>query len=205
MVLLFDVDHTLVDINKFKKDKSKIFGITPEENEAQGNELFKNKGLNYHPETHIKFLRGSGLIKTDAQEEKIKKDLQNLIKNIDDYLFPGVEETLKYLKQKGYRMILITKGDLSIQKPKVENSIIKEYFDEIIYEENDKSQNGFIKKLAKSGEQVLIINDRAEQSLAMQKALGNKAKIFLVKGPYSQDTDHKEDIHESVNELKNIL
>lgn len=198
MILVFDLDYTLLDIEKFKADKSLIFGITPEENERQGEELFKKRGLNYNPETHIEFLKNTGVIK-DAK--KTLEGLKNLIKNIDNYLFPGVKETLAYLKKQGYKLILITLGDLSIQKPKVENSRIKKYFDEIIFEDKDKSQNERIKDLSKTKEDILIVNDRVDQSLAMQKTLGKKAKIFLVKGPYSKDIEHKEKIHNSITEL----
>lgn len=205
MILLFDLDHTLLDIERFKKDKSAIFGLTPGENERQGEEFFKKKGLNYNPEKHIEILRKSGHIKTDADEQTIKDRFQELLKNTDNYLFPDAEETLAYLKKKGYKMILMTKGDLTIQKPKVDNSRIKKYFEEVIYEEKDKSQNNFLKKLAKAGENVLIINDRAEQSLAMQEAIGEKAKIFLVDGPYSKNIEHKEKIYDSIKELRSIL
>jgi len=163
MILLFDLDDTLLDTKKFKEDISKFFGLTPEQ------------------------------IKNRLELKKIEKKLQKLIKNIDNYLFSGAEEILIYLKSKDYRLTLMTLGDLFIQKPKVENSKIKKYFDKIIYEEKDKSENEYLKELADSKEEVLIINDREDQSLAMQKAIGNNAKIFLVKGP------------NSLAELKNIL
>lgn len=204
MILIFDLDNTLLDIEKFKKDKSSIFGISPEENELQGNMIFKEKGLNYNPEAHIKFLRESGHIKTDAEEEKVKNEFWKLIKNIDKYLFPGVEETLAFLKERGHRLILITLGDPAIQKPKVDNSRIKRYFEKIIYETKDKSQNDFIKQLAGLEDDIIIINDRANQALAMQKTLGKRAKIFLVRGPYSENSEHGEKIHEGITELKKM-
>lgn len=204
MILLFDLDNTLLDIEKFKIDKSSIFGISPEENEVQGNLLFKNKGLNYDPEAHIKFLRESGVIKTDADAKEVSANFKKFIKNIDKYLFPGVEGTLSYLKKQGHHLVLMTLGSLSIQKPKVDNSSIKKYFEEIIYETKDKSQNDFIKKLSEIDEDILIINDRLDQSSAMQKTLGKKAKIFLIKGPYSKDV-REEKLHNSIVELKDYL
>jgi len=205
MILIFDLDHTLLDIERFKKDKSKIFRLTPEENEIQGNNLFKKRGVGYNPYVHLKFLRDSGHIKTDSDVEKIKAEFQEAMKKSDDYLFPDVEETLAYLKNKGYRLILMTFGDPEMQQPKIDNSRIKKYFEKTICEEKDKTQNDFFKSLANSNEDILIINDRADQSLAMKKALGKKAKIFLVRGPYSENAEHKEKIHDGISELKNIL
>jgi len=205
MILIFDLDNTLLDTERFKKDKSAIFGITPKENELQGDLLFKKRGLNYNPKVHIKFLRESGRIKTTREEKKITAGLKKIIKNIDDYLLSGVEDTLIYLKNKGCKLFLMTLGDLSIQKPKVNNSCIKKYFEKIIYEEKDKSQNKFIKDLANSSEDILIINDRDNQALEMQKVLGSKAKIFLVKGPFLKNTRYKGKIYNSVAELKSIL
>ena len=72
MILLFDLDHTLLDIERFKKDKSKIFKLSPEENEAQGHELFKKRRVGYNPFVHLKFLVDSGHIKTNSEAERIK-------------------------------------------------------------------------------------------------------------------------------------
>jgi FMN phosphatase YigB (HAD superfamily) len=205
MILLFDLDHTLLDIERFKKDKSDVFGLTTEENEIHGHELFKKNGVGYNPYKHIKYLRELNHIKTEKEENTIKEKFQELIKNSDDYLFPGVEETLAYLKNKGYKMILMTFGDPEMQQPKIDGSRIKKYFDTTACEEKDKTQNNILKELAKSNEDVLIINDRADQSLAMQKTIGKNSRIFLVDGPYSNDTEHNEKIHKSINELKSIL
>ena len=98
-------------------------------------------------------------------------------------------------------MVLMTLGDLSIQKPKVENLKIKKYFDEIIFETKDKSKNDFINKLSKSKEKIVIINDRVDQALAMKKVIGQNSEIFLVKGPESNNVEHNEKIHDGLAEL----
>lgn len=205
MILLFDLDQTLIDTERLKKNKSDIFGISEKEDSLHNDLLFKNQGRNYNPDVHLQFLLESGRIKTIAEKNKIKAKHQKLIKNIDKYVFPEAEKTLALLKKQGHRLILMTLGDKSFQKSKVDNSRIKKYFEKIIYETKNKSQNKFIKQLAKSNNQVLIINDRADQSLAMKKVIGKKAEIYLVRGPKSNNIQHKEKIHRSIGELKNIL
>lgn len=204
MILIFDLDQTLLDTEKLKKDKSLIFGISPEENNLHSDLLFKKKGLHYNPETHLQFLIKSGHIKTKAEEDKIRAEYKKLIKEIDNYLFPEAEKTLAHLKKQGHRLILITLGDPSLQRSKVNNSRIKKYFEKIIYETKDKSQNESIKQLSGLKQDILIINDKASEALAMKKTLGEKTKIFLVKGLNSQNVKHKEKINDNIFGLREI-
>ena len=204
MILLFDLDNTLLDTEKFKKDKSFIFGLSPEENKIHGDLLFKNKGLHYNPKTHLQFLLKSGRIKTETGRRKIEHRYQKLVEEIDRYLFPEAEKTLAYLKKQGHRLILMTLGDPSLQKSKVDNSRIKKYFEKTIYETKDKSKNKFIKQLARLKQDILIINDKASEAMAIKNMLGKKARIFLVTGPDSRDAKRKEKIHKSIAELRNI-
>ncbi len=54
--------------------------------------------------------------------------------NVGKYepLFPNTLETLKYLKEKGYKLAIITNGTVVGQNNKIDNAGIRDYFDEII-------------------------------------------------------------------------
>jgi len=201
MILLFDLDQTLLDTEGLKNDKRSIFGISAKEDNLHNELLFKKKNINYNPKIHLQFLRESGRIKNKAEEKIAYSQHQNLIKNIDKYLFPETEKTLARLKKQGHRLILITLGNPSLQKSKVNNSRIKKYFEKIIFETKDKSQNKFIKQLAKHKKDILIINDKASEALAIQKTLGEKAKIYLVSGPNSKNIEHKEKIYKDITQI----
>ena len=202
MILLFDLDRTLINNEKLEKELCNIFGISAKEYYSHVDLFFKKKSVHYSPEAHIKLLRKIGHIKTKS-EEKEANDLYNkLLKKTNSYLFPEVKETLTILKKHGHRLILITLGTPSAQKKKVRNSGIKKYFEKIIYEKKNKSQNKFINQLAKLDQEILIINDKADESLAIQKMLGKKAKIFLINSTHSKNTKHNEKIYKNIKKLK---
>ena len=167
--------------------------------------FFKKTGKHYSVESHIKVLEKIGHIKNKAEKKIIEAKYKKLLKNPKILFFDQAIEILNYLKDKGHRLFLMTLGEPSSQKRKVESSGIKKYFEKVIYETKSKADNKIIKNFVNSGEEVLIINDKASESLAIQKAIGKKAKIFLVNGPHSKNVDHKEKIYKNISELKSIL
>jgi len=202
MILLFDFDRTLIDSGRFVKDLCNIFDITSDEYVSQVNFFFKKEGKHYSPEAHIKILKKIGHIKT---LKNASASYQKIVGRMDDYLFPETKKTLNELKKQGHRLILITLGTPSSQKKKIDNSGIKKYFEKIIYETKDKSQNKFIKNLSKLGQDVLIINDKASEAFAIKKTIGEKAKVYIVKGPHSKNKEHKEKIYNNISKIKNVL
>lgn len=205
MILLFDLDRTLINTEKFKKSLSIIFGISLKEYESNVNDFFRKTGKHYTPEVHIKVLKKLKHIKTVAEEKIILEKYNKLLKRMDEHLFPGTENILNNLKKQGHILFLITLGVPSSQKRKINNSCLKKYFKKIIYETKNKSQNKFIKQLAKLNKDILIINDKAEEAIAIKKAIGEKAQIYLVDGPHSKNTTHTEKIYKNIKNIKNIL
>jgi len=205
MTIIFDLDDTLLDAKKFRDGIALNLGLTPQENELQIDLLFRKRALNYNPNDHIKFLKEAGRIKTATEEKRIRSNLQKFLKKIDNYLFSGVKETLAYLKERGYQLILLTKGNPTFQRAKINNSSIKKYFKKIICEPNDKSKNSFVLNLSRLNEDVLIVNDRDDEALKIQKVVGKKAKIFLINGPFLKNTGYQGKTYKSVVELKAVI
>lgn len=204
MILLFDLDRTILDTNKFNKGLSKIFGISLKKHSLHVDSFFRKKSISYSPEAHIKLLKKLGHLRTASEIKKIEDSYEIFLKTINNCLFPESEKMLTHLKNKGHQMFLITLGSSPSQKKKVINAGLEKYFEKIIYETKSKSQNKFIKQLAKLDEEILIINDKAEESLAIKKTLGKKAKIFLIDGPWARTINHKEEIHKNLKKLKHI-
>ncbi|MEI7424945.1 MAG: HAD hydrolase-like protein, partial [Candidatus Staskawiczbacteria bacterium] len=205
MILLFDFDRTLIDTEKFKRVLSDIFGLSVKEYDLQVDKFFRETHIHYSPEAHIKILRKIGHIENTKIEKSVIGEYNKVLKQIDKCLFPETKEILASLKKQGHQLFLITLGAIPSQKRKIGGAGIKKYFNKIIYESKDKTKNNFIKKLSKLNKDILIINDKASEALALKKILGEKAKIFLVKSPHSKNVAHKEKIHKDIRKIKKVL
>jgi FMN phosphatase YigB (HAD superfamily) len=109
---------------------------------------------------------------------------------LGDYLFPSAEKIIKYFKNAGVELILVTFGDKMWQRQKVKNLSIRKYFNRISFEDENKNLSRLLKSLKNGREEILIINDNAKEAKAMMKILGAKAKIFLLDGPYARNIKH---------------
>jgi len=183
MIVVFDLDYTLLNTKKFKAGLAQALGITAR-NFARYEQNTKNLGKNYNLDEHLVFLEKN-------QDSNVQKKIKNFFKNLDQYLFPEAEPILKAYQKKGAQLILATFGNKDWQKRKIDNLKIKKYFNKIILTNENKSKA--LDFLKNSKAEVLIINDKAKESLEIQKVLG-KGKIFLITGPYTQDTEHQEKI-----------
>jgi hypothetical protein len=108
-----------------------------------------------------------------------------------------VEEKIKKLKKNNF-LILLTFGNKSWHKRKVENLKIKKYFDKIILV--DKHKTSALKFLKNKKDKILVVNDKAKETKEVIKAI--RADVFLIKGPYSENVKHKFKIHKSIRGLK---
>lgn len=65
-------------------------------------------------------------------DKEIIRKLDEIIISDQKYLYDDVIPFLKYLKDKRYQLILLTKGNTFYQKLKIENTGILNYFDDLI-------------------------------------------------------------------------
>ncbi len=81
--------------------------------------------------------------------------------NEDIVLLEGVEETLKTLSAKGYKLIVATKGDLLDQERKLRKSGLEKYFDhiEIMSYKRDEDYLKLINHLGISPDEFLMIGN----------------------------------------------
>ena len=127
MKIYLDFDRTLFDTNAFLEE---IYHIIDKYNISL--EIFNkykdkviNNGFNCY-----NILREIG--KDFYVNEKIYKEIDDLIKNDSIFIYADVKEFLDYLKSKNYEIILLTKGNKMFQERKIEYSKIKKYFNKII-------------------------------------------------------------------------
>lgn len=202
MITIIDLDYTLLDTKRFKEDMASLFNMSVEEWNESYWRHFKNKKINYNLEKHLEELIKEGLIKNEIAAEKIKKAFNEFLDKIEKYLFPETEKFLKELKSRGEELVLASFGDIGWQKKKVDGlKKVKELFDSIILEDKGKEENEAIKEIKDRGEKIRIINDNAKESLLLAQGLGGECEINLIKGPYSNNTEHHEKIFNNLGEI----
>lgn len=182
MKIIFDLDYTLLDTAEFKSKMAEILGANFK---ADYEKYFKSRGVNFNIGDYLLILKKEGRI-DDKKLKSMRSEIDELFYDIDDYLKFGVENTLEHFKKRGDELILLTFGYKQWQKKKVDNLSIKKYFDEIIFEDQDKSKSEYLKSLGEKDEEVLVINDNLSEAEQMLKIL-KKGELILVKGPYSGD------------------
>lgn len=182
MKIIFDLDYTLLDTAEFKSKMAEILG---ENFKADYEKYFKSKGINFNIDDYLLILKKNRGI-DDENLKKMRSEIDELFYDIDDYLKFGVENALEHFKKRGDELILLTFGYKQWQKKKVDNLSIKKYFDEIIFEDKDKSKSEYLKLLGEKDEEVLVINDNLSEAEQMLKIL-KKGELRLVKGPYNGD------------------
>ena len=90
-------------------------------------------------------------------------------------LLPGVEDTLKALKEQGcYRLVVATKGDLLDQERKLKRSGLTPYFDhsEIMSDKTEKEYNRLLQVLQVAPEEFLMIGNSLKSDIQPVLAIG---------------------------------
>ena len=100
-------------------------------------------------------------------------------------LFPHTLEVLEYLKNKGYRMFLITNGFTKVQEVKIRESKLEGYFDKMITSEsvgcqkpNKKIFEYALKCVNAKKSESIMIGDDLENDIAGAKHFGMDTVLF---------------------------
>lgn len=193
--LFFDLDHTLWDFEMNSKDTLwdlyQRFGLI--EKGIIDFEAFFNQYSQHNHRLWERYTKGFlkqeelrwkriylSLLDFKIADEPLSKAMSSAYLDIlpnKTGLFPYTIEILTYLKEKGYRMHLITNGFESVQLKKIKNTKIESFFEQIITSEASNSlkphKEIFEYALKKSGAhlaQSIMIGDN--QTADIQGALG---------------------------------
>ena len=145
--LFFDLDNTLWDFDKNSKDSLLLISNNLTINcsfddffqyfDTVNNQLWKeyqNKKLKQKEVVVKRFELVFDKFKIKADPEKANDQFLQLLPG-RSILKPYTIETLQYLKDKGYRLHIVTNGIKDIQIKKIENSGISRFFELIITSE----------------------------------------------------------------------
>ena len=118
---------------------------------------------------------------------KVTAELEELTKNIPNYLYEDSLHFLKYLQVKNYQTVLLTYGNKNYQEYKVLNSNIKDYFQDIIITDIPKY------KLDLDFNNMVFIDDNVDDLLMFKK---KGSKVIRIRRPNNK---------RSIIDLPNIL
>ena len=108
MIIIFDLDYTLLDTEKLKKDIAVVFNMGAKQFNEDCQKFFINKKIKYNPYSHIRFLKKEKRI---SSARDYGKKIDSLVKSMDKYLYPKVLDVIKKFKKKGDKLILMSVGD----------------------------------------------------------------------------------------------
>jgi len=205
MITIFDLDHTLLNAEKLKKQTAKILGMSFDEFKKQYKEYFKDLGVNYSFEEHLNLLEKKNIISSEEKTE-MRQKFNEILGNMDKCLNEGARELVLEEKQRASKLVLMTLGNKEWQEEKVSRlPSIAGLFDKIIYEDTDKAKSEFFKKIIQKEKDVLIINDNIEETEKIIKILGReKCQAKIVKSSYSDKKRAKKlgfDFFENIHEM----
>jgi|GEM_PF-156538 len=169
-VVLWDLDATLIDSYRLKKD------LLEKVKEISGGALGKNSSVyNRFNKKYFNYREFISYIsdKTGLKTPFVARELNNVIRNVDDYL---IENTVKVLEDDSFNHILITYGQMYFQMLKIENSRIKKYFRRIYYTQVSKDflfYTDMIETEILEATNLISVNDKKRENIAFASILPN--------------------------------
>jgi len=223
--LLFDLDNTLLNFDKSSE-------------EAFHHLINHHSSLNSHPDLYKEYsrvnhdlweMREQGLITADALKEKRwslffeKVKLKGLEAEEANRLYfehiatsvhfvPFAKELLDVLKAQ-FRLVLVTNGLSEVQRPRLANAGLTEYFEHIIISDeisSAKPQQAFFdychnKMNYPDKGRVLVIGDTLKSDIRGARAFGYKSCWFNHDGLNNEGTDQPDYEIRKLEELLRIV
>ena len=218
-VIAFDADDTLWDCQGFFEEvENHLYSLIAPYCENPKQELFKTESGNMADlgygckaftisilETAMR-IAGNDLSVTQLDE--LLQDCKRLL-HLPATPLPGVEETLKELRETEYKIVCFTKGELQDQENKLKRSGLLKFFDDVEIT-SDKTQREFLALCEHQGihpSQLLMVGNSLKSDCAPALAIG--AWAIHIPFHVTWQLEHFEDIdHErliKVDKISDIL
>lgn len=203
-VIAFDADDTLWDCQGyFEEVENHLYGLIAPYCENPKQELFKTESgnmadLGYGCKAFTisileTAMRVAGNDLSVSQLDDLLQDCKRLL-HLPATPLPGVEETLKELRKREYKMVCFTKGELQDQENKLKRSGLLKYFDDVEIT-SDKTQREFLALCEHQGihpSQLLMIGNSLKSDCAPALAIG--AWAIHIPFHVTWQLEHLEDI-----------
>ena len=188
LVFLFDVDNTLLDNDRSKKDMAKaLHEVLGDEGEKHFWELYeqvrKEMDVVSYPETLKRF--------ADSWEDAVVAEKAAKLINewpYGDYLYPGALDVVKHVSRMG-EVAIVSDGDTDYQPRKIVNAGLAEavgHEDVLIFTHKQESLHKVTEMLP--GCHYVMVDDKELVLADAEKVLGPKLTTVWVKqGHYATD------------------
>ncbi|OQD42681.1 HAD family hydrolase [Croceivirga radicis] len=126
-------------------------------------------------------------------------------------LLDGVKETLKTLSDKGYRLIVLTKGDLLDQERKLEKSGLSSYFHhvEVLSDKKESNYKNLLEHLEIDVDEFLMVGNSIKSDVIPLVNLGAKAVHIPFHTTWVHETVSAKEEQESdylkLNSIKELI
>jgi putative hydrolase of the HAD superfamily len=218
-VIIFDLDDTLYDCSgtlvlRGRRQAAKTIAkmINCSEEEAFHMQLEMEEKYGTQVNIYENIVIPYGLPSTYARElleEFIHIDISNI------HLFPDVLDTLKQLKMRGCKLILVTSGEKQIQKKKIDVlGLNNSYFDEtlIVERNNGQTKKDCFREITKrynvKPEEIICVGDKIDDELTAGKSFG-MVTVMLKHGRhfkrYLKERDRYIKPDYSIEHIKDLL
>lgn len=164
-MFIIDFDDTLFDTYRWKQERFKPLaelGVTPEFAQVTYREIRNTLGAVYSNERHAELLGSHGYPKEAVLKALEDNSTESTLKR---FVFSDSIPFLEFLKKTGQKIILLSIGDPSFQRVKLNGIGFLKYFDEIYFVDRHKEKNmAPILQLCAAHETMWFINDKVEET-----------------------------------------
>ncbi len=167
-VILIDLDHTLIDTERIKREHESIlrcFGVSASVSKNAYRKVTR-RGF-YHPVPHTHAVIPDGLSRRRALRE-----YWQLFEKRGTYNFPGVVTFLKMLSRK-YRLILLSWGHKDFQLKKFNQAGFGKFFEAAVIMRNRRKEKDLQRFFGKYGNNVLLLDD-SPVAVSVARKIGMK-------------------------------
>jgi len=212
--IIFDLDNTLIDFMKMKKEacKAAIKAMI-----KKGLKLPFKQAYKKLMETYFKVGIESDKAFEKFLEEQGFKDEKILAAGIQAYLeekrkflkpYPKVKQTLKKLKKRGLKLAIVTDAPKLKAYQRIISLGIDDYFDFVIGKEDTGMEKASLEplklaaeKLSLKPEEILLVGDSIERDIEPAKKLGMKTAL----AKYGQEKKEKGKADFKIEKIEDLL